>query len=440
MSTQEYDLTGIGIGPSNLSLAALLAPISRVRAHFFERRAAFGWHPGMMLPGTEMQTSFLKDLVTPVDPASPFGFLSYLVAKGRFYRFVNADFSRVRRAEFADYLRWVADQLPSLSFSHEVREVIHDEDGFVISFADGKKARSRHLVVATGLAPHVPPWARWHLGQDCVHSHAYLEAPLHVEGRRVLVVGGGQSGAEIFLDLLSGRRGSAAEVSWVTRRQNLEPLDETPFTNEYFTPDYVRTFRRLPADKRRALVDAQKLTGDGISPETLRSLSQALYECDFLGASCVSHRILPYREVRLLRREHGVFHAVMHNGLSQTEEHLSADVVVLATGYQSALPGCMEPLGSQVARDPDNQLILAEDYSIAWDGAPSHRIYMQNAGRHSHGVADAQLSLAAWRSAVIVNSLLESEIYPTAPCASPVRWCGSGDEAWTPSTAGTLLS
>ena len=68
MQVQSYGLAGIGIGPFNLSLAALLSPRDELAARFFERRPAFDWQSGMMLPGTRMQTSFLKDLVTPVDP------------------------------------------------------------------------------------------------------------------------------------------------------------------------------------------------------------------------------------------------------------------------------------------------------------------------------------------------------------------------------------
>ena len=44
---EPLDLAGIGIGPSNLSLACLLESVPEVRSRFFERRDAFDWHPGM---------------------------------------------------------------------------------------------------------------------------------------------------------------------------------------------------------------------------------------------------------------------------------------------------------------------------------------------------------------------------------------------------------
>ena len=64
----KLDLVGIGIGPFNLSLAAQLDDVRDVKYAFLEQKAEFAWHPDMMLPGVELQTSFLKDLVTLTNP------------------------------------------------------------------------------------------------------------------------------------------------------------------------------------------------------------------------------------------------------------------------------------------------------------------------------------------------------------------------------------
>ena len=77
---------------------------------------SFDWHPGMMLPDVELQSSYLKDLVTPVMPTSPWSFISYLVAHKRLYAFLNAQYDAVPRREFAQYLAWVASQLKNLTF------------------------------------------------------------------------------------------------------------------------------------------------------------------------------------------------------------------------------------------------------------------------------------------------------------------------------------
>lgn len=419
---KNLDLLGIGLGPFNLSLAALLAPVADVESRFYERRQSFSWHPGMMLPGTRMQTSFLKDMVTPVDPSSRYSFLSYIVQQGKFYRFINAEFSRVRRVEFADYMRWVASQLPNAEFGREAVDVTPSDAGFVVRFAGGELVTAKNLAVGTGLIPYVPSWARDHVGARCFHNHGYQHTELSVEGRRVAVIGGGQSGAEIVLQLLSGARGAASSVTWVSRRSGLDPLDETAFTNEYFTPDYVRHFHRLPEDRRRAIAYTQKLTGDGVSPDTLRELSQYLYEHDFLSSGVTRYRIATNREIRSMVRRGAAYELGMRNAFSQADESIVADVVILATGYRYAMPSCLNELRSRLDADKDGQPRLNEDYTARWNGPGQQRIYMLNAGRHSHGVPDSQLSLAAWRAAVIINSLCARRVYDVDPQRSPLDW------------------
>jgi len=431
MFAPSLDVAGIGIGPFNLSLAALLSPRTELRWRFFEKRPSFDWRPGMMLPGTRMQTSFLKDLVTPVDPTSRYSFLSYLVASGKFYRFVNADFSRVRRNEFADYMRWAASQIDNLSFGSEVESVELDDRGFLLSFANREPVRARHLVAATGVMPFVPTWSERHLSENCFHSEGYLDSKVSLEGKRVTIIGGGQSGAEIFLHTLSGARGRPLSLNWLSRRPNLDPLDETAFVNEYFTPEYVRYFYTLPEARRHAIVEAQKLTGDGVSPETLRELSQALYENDFLmDDERRAYRIMTHRDVRTMHHdrlhdgahEPGCYRMEMRNGSSQRDELVTSDVVILATGYRFAVPSCMRAITPLLSRDSQGQLRLREDYSAYWSGPSGHRLYVMNGGRSSHGIADAQLSLAAWRSAIVVNSLLEQQVYRTDAAPTPLEW------------------
>jgi lysine N6-hydroxylase len=76
----ENDLLGVGAGPANLSLAALLTTArERGRAFltstFLERNPLISWHSLQMFPGTLMQTEFYRDLVTPIDPTNRFSFL-----------------------------------------------------------------------------------------------------------------------------------------------------------------------------------------------------------------------------------------------------------------------------------------------------------------------------------------------------------------------------
>jgi lysine N6-hydroxylase len=114
METQVFDVMGVGAGPFNLSVAALMHPIKSLRHRFLERQTQFCWHAGMLLQNTTVQNSFLKDLVSFADPTSPFSFLAFLHEHKRLYEYVNAGFQRTSRREFNQYLQWVAKCLPAV--------------------------------------------------------------------------------------------------------------------------------------------------------------------------------------------------------------------------------------------------------------------------------------------------------------------------------------
>src|SRR3979411_270313 len=160
------DAIGVGAGPFNLSLAALLAPTG-FKARFFDKNDGFEWHPGLLFPEATIQVSFLKDLVTLVDPTSPYSFLAFLRARKRLYRFINRS-GNVSRLEFNQYLQWAAGRLPNVEFGAEVREVAIDEQAFAVQL-DGRVVRTTNIVLGTGLVPNVPAWARPHLGDTVFH-------------------------------------------------------------------------------------------------------------------------------------------------------------------------------------------------------------------------------------------------------------------------------
>lgn len=82
---QRLDIIGIGLGPSNLSLAALGSEIG-----------VYGAIPGAQTSflrstrddpgGLQHADQLLKDLVSAVAPTNRYSFLNYLV-KRKFYRF-----------------------------------------------------------------------------------------------------------------------------------------------------------------------------------------------------------------------------------------------------------------------------------------------------------------------------------------------------------------
>jgi lysine N6-hydroxylase len=86
------------------------------------------------------------------------------------------------------------------------------------------------------------------------------------------------------------------------------------------------------------------------------------------------------------------------------------DTLVLATGFEQRLPPALRPLEPRLHRSAQG-LAMARDYSLEWDGPRGLRIYLQNGARGRRGIADPNLSLVAWRGAVICNSLAERPYY-----------------------------
>jgi lysine N6-hydroxylase len=398
---------GVGVGPFNLSLAALLAPTG-FNARFFDKSADFQWHPGLLFPEATIQVSYLKDLVTLVDPTSPHSFVAFLRAHKRLYRFINRTEVRVSRKEFNQYLQWVAGRLPNVEFGAEVREVHLGGQGFTARL-DQRTLYARDLVLGTGLVPNIPEWAQPYLGNEVFHSNEYLRHPNDATGRVVTVVGGGQSGAEVIWHLLLDTAHLPGQLVWISHRPNFLPLDESPFTNELFNPRYSDYFFRLTQEQRNTLLAEQKLASDGVSPALLQRIYDRLYDLEFLEPAGRRFLLLPSNEVVDLQRGSAGCDLALRDrwGAGRT---VRADMIVLGTGYGYELPEAMQPLADRISWDRDGLPVRA-DFSVEWDGPPELRIYAQDVARPMRGVADPNLSLMAWRSAIIANSLVGRAVY-----------------------------
>jgi lysine N6-hydroxylase len=214
-------------------------------------------------------------------------------------------------------------------------------------------------------------------------------------------------------------------VAWISRRPTFAPLDETHFVNEWFTPGFVERFHGLPAGRRQALEPVQKLAGDGISPATIREIYAYLYERRHVVGDGETLVLLPAREVTGLQRHGSGVLLALTSQLDGLQEQVVADVVVLATGFRWQLPECLSGLKHRFALDGAGRPILGLRYRLAWDGPAGARIYLQNGGEHSHGIADAQLSLMAWRAASIVNDVMQQPVYDLTEAEPVIQWSRS---------------
>lgn len=416
------DLVGIGIGPFNLSIAALCYDNPNLDVAFYDNKESFCWHPGMLLPNTFLQTSFLKDLVTAVNPQSPFSFLAYLVAKKRFYAFLNNNTPDISRKEYNDYLQWVSKKIDYLNFAQPVEKVDFKNDQFEIKFANqNESVHSRNICLGTGKRPHVPDAVKslYH-NEKCFHAIEFANKKRNFAGKRVTVIGGGQSGAEIFLHLLSGHDGEPLEINWLSRRSNYLPMDETCFTNEWFSPKYIDSFYPLPSNTKYSIVDEQKLASDGISESTLDTIYANLYHKRITGEA-QKYNLRPNRDL-IASYQTNEFVLEARNKFDGETEHYHSDIIILATGFENVVPSYLEPIKDRLDISDDQQFMLRRDYSINWNGPDTNKIYAVNAGRYSHGISEPQMSLMCWRSATIVNDLLGEQHFDLTDDCAFVDW------------------
>lgn len=409
MNAQQLDVIGIGFGPSNLALAvALHERGSRLRTRFLEARPAFAWHPDMMLAGTDMQVSFLKDLVSLRNPRSGFSFLSYLHAKGRLTRFINRKTFFPSREEFNDYLGWIAGQFSNCCYDSRVTAIEPVQAGERVTHLavhsesrDGSQARhlTRNLVLAPGGKPHWPDaFAPLQDSGRVIHSCDYLSQviPKLKPGQRVAVIGAGQSAAEVFADLAA--RPEQPQIDMILRGRAIKPSDDTPFVNEIFDPAQTDRFHGLPAEARAQTLNSLAATNYAVTDaDLIETIYDTLYAQDVRGDDRLD--LLAETQVQGAQQV-GAQISLRLSGPSGSRVQ-GYDLVVLGTGYQRALEqSVLADLSTwQTAQEPDR------DYRLPMNDAFEPAIFVQGFSEATHGLSDTLLSVLALRSDEIAQQL-----------------------------------
>ena len=130
--TPSYHTVCIGAGPANLSLAALYQSSTTESIALFDKQKGSNWHESLLHTGVRMQTSWLKDLVSLVDPTHKLTFINYLVSTGRLFALLNAQFDFIPRREYMHYLAWAAKQIDNINYGVTVERVSFGASGFVL--------------------------------------------------------------------------------------------------------------------------------------------------------------------------------------------------------------------------------------------------------------------------------------------------------------------
>jgi lysine N6-hydroxylase len=414
----EKDLIGIGAGPANLSLAALLTTarergLTSITGIFFEREATVFWHSLQMFPGTLMQTEFYRDLVTPIDPTSKFSFLNYLKSQARLDQFFCSSTIYPTRREFEDYFRWVARQISEVIFEVAIDCVDYDvqNNSFVIDAGTHGQCRAKHIVFGCGGRPKS--------GIEESHPRRVVDVsqllafifPETLE--RILVVGGGQSAAECVNYLLDKFSKRSLRIDWVTSETSFRALDTSSFSRETFSAAYAQVFSGLNSELRKKINEDDKSVANGMPPLYAQMLYQRLYRLRHLSASeqaCPTVHAQANTEV-LEARENSSGVSVKASIVSTGKTDVAIyDCVILCTGLDDETILESSLIGPELKRRIDRNQDRT-GYAVTWDGPSNRMIFVQSQNKDTHGLGDSSFVTAPGRNAAILNSIANREIY-----------------------------
>ena len=195
MAQVAVDVAIVGAGPAGLATAATLKPLG-LDVRVFEQRQAIGdrWrmHYDRLHLHTTRRMSALPGLAIPAGQ-------SRWVSRDDFVRYQEA------------YARHHA---LDVTLGTKIERIDRRADGWELATGSGV-VRARFVVVSAGYhtAPYLPPWpGRDRFTGELSHALTFRNGAPY-RGKRVVVVGTGNTGAEIATDLVE----HGAEVWWSVR-------------------------------------------------------------------------------------------------------------------------------------------------------------------------------------------------------------------------------
>jgi L-ornithine N5-oxygenase len=418
-SKTVHDVIGVGFGPSNLALAIALQELSQsegrsLDAVFLEKQADYRWHGNTLVGGSEMQISFLKDLVSLRNPASPYSFVNYLHRHGRLVDFINLGTFYPSRMEFNDYLCWVARHFNNQAhYGEEVLRIepVHLDDQVdhlrvVSRDAQGREhARyGRAVVVGSGGTPRiVEPFIALKDDPRIFHHAQYLSRVQTLpcangSPTRVAIVGSGQSAAEAFIDLHDTY--PAASVDMIVRGSALKPADDTPFVNDIFSPAYTDlVFDQPPQERRKLLQEYHNTNYSVVDPQLIERIYGMLYRQKV--SKVYRHGVLCRQQIDAARATDQGIELTLHDLSTGDRRQRRYDAVVLATGYERrSHRDLLAPVQQHL-----QQFEVDRHYRALTSPELKAAVFLQGFCEASHGLSDTLLSVLPARSEEIGRAL-----------------------------------
>jgi L-ornithine N5-oxygenase len=361
--------------------------------------------------------SYLKDLVTMINPRSYFTLLHYLHLQGRLEHFVNLRTFFPTRLEYNAYLTWAARHFESnVRYGKEVVSIecsgaAPERVSVAVRSLDTgatETFHTRNLVLGGGGKPKMPVPVKTGDENRIFHSSQFLSRlgpafPDINAPYRFAVVGSGQSAAEIFYHLY--KRYPNATVTIIFEDFAFKTADSSKFVNEVFYPEHVDYFYSLAPDERAKLL---KMVADTnysvVDAEVINAIYTDLYADRVAGA--VRTKIVPLSRIQDATVEGGTVSLTTRSHTTGEISTLKVDCAVMATGYvRQLLPDALAGVQKHLVLDDQGAPSVRRDYRLETRGSFSPRIYVQGYAETSHGISDTLLSLLSTRAHTIARNL-----------------------------------
>lgn len=417
----EIDVVGIGFGPSNLATAIALEEAGQNDFLFLEKAASFSWHPNMTLKEANLQNSFLKDLITLRNPRSRFTFLNYLSEKGRIDDFINRRSFFPTRKETTDYMIWAAQFFSEhVSYFSTVQRIFPlGNEKIGIEYKNEKTGSlstlyCRSLILGIGANPHIPIAVGSHPNRTHTDSMVpWLESHKFSQdtSSSFLIIGGGQSSAEVLYHLLETY--PKAKIQVVSRRFIYKSLEESAFINSLFSEKGMNWFSGAVPDAQELLFkDLYEANFSAVDNSLLTKIYELLYEERWQGIDRV--RFYPYSEVTTFKEGDGEYFCSIWNRAQEITQELYFDYAIFATGYRyTNVLSLLEPFRTFLEWNTDGIPIRNDDYSLKLSSDFKGAIFAHAIGDKKFGFTEGGMTNLAARAKRIV-SRIESMNYCTA--------------------------
>lgn len=261
-----------------------------------------------------------------------------------------------------------------------------------------------------------------------VHSSSYLANRARLQaGRSITVIGSGQSGAEVYHDLLQASERHGYTLNWVTRAPRFFQMEDAKLRLELITPEYGDYFYGLDPVIKADVLDDQRSIYNGIN----RSLIERLYALldERRHREAPPTRLLTCMALERCGRApdgRGWELEFSHTQLGRRYKHCT-DGVIFATGYRYQVPGFIDGIRDRIRWDRNGRYDPSRRWAVDHDNC---EIFVQNVGLQSHGLTNPDLGLACFRNSRLLAELTGRDVYPSEARTAFQDFAPTGDSGF----------